>query len=315
MFFLGCLLGAQCAGAQQPARIGFISSSTTSVSSPFLEALRKGLRDLGYAEQKNLVIEYRFADSKEKLPAMAADLVNLKVKVILAGGSEGIVAAKNATQTIPIVMTNSGDAVKEGFVASLARPGGNITGLTQISPDLAGKRLQVLKELIPQLARVAILWHPLHPNTPTTFKETQAAAEVLRLQVLSLEVKDPKAFEDAFATMAKERIGALVVLRDPFTVRHRTLIVDSAIKARIPAIYETNDYVQAGGLMSYGPDFAELYRRSAVYVDKILKGGNPANLPVEQPTKFELAINAKTARAIGLAIPQPLLIRAERLIE
>lgn len=268
--FLSCLLAPTCSEAQQAPRIGFISSSTTNISSPFLAALRQGLKDLGYEERENLIIEYRFAESREQLPAMAADLVRLKVDVILAGGSEGITAAKNATQTIPIVMTNSGDAVKEGFVASLARPGGNITGLTQISPELAGKRLQILKELNPRLSRVGVLWYPLHPNTPFTFKETQAAADGLGLRVLSVEVKEPKDFDDAFTTFARERIAALVVLRDPFTVRHRALIVDSAIKLRVATIYETGDYVQAGGLMFYGPNFTELYSRSAAYVDKIL---------------------------------------------
>ena len=313
--FLGGLLGPHGSEAQQSVRIGFISTSTTRVSSPFLVALRQGLKDLGYEERKNLIIEYRFAESTEQLPAMAADLVKLKVDVILAGGSEGITAAKNATQTIPIVMTNSGDAVKAGYVASLARPGSNITGLTQISPELAGKRLQILKELVPRLSRVAVLWYPLHPNTPITFKETQAAAEILGLRVLSLEVKEPKGFEDAFTTLARERIAGLVVLRDPFTVRHRALITESALKLRLPTIYETGDYVQAGGLMFYGPNFADMFRRSATYVDKILKGAKPADLPVEQPTKFEMAINMKTAKALGLTIPPSLMIRVDQIIE
>ncbi len=307
------LVAAQQAG--NSVRLGFISTSTTSVSSPFLAALRQGLKDLGYEEGKNLTFEYRFAESKDQLPAMAADLVRLKVDVILGGGSEGILAAKNVASSIPIVMTNSGDAVREGFVASLRNPGGNITGLTQISPELAGKRAQMLKDLVPKLARVAVLWYPLHPNTPLTFKETRAAAEQLGLRVHSLEVKEPKEFDDAFTTIAKERIPAMIVLRDPFTVRHRALIAESAIKLRVPAIYETGDYVQAGGLMFYGPDFAQLFRRSAAYVDKILKGAKPADLPVEQPTKFELVINMKSAKAIGLTVPQSLLLRADRVLE
>ena len=312
------LAAPPAAEAQQPrdvVRLGFISTSTTNVSSPFLAALRQGLRDLGYEEQKNLRVEYRFAESRDQLPEMAADLVKLRVAVILGGGSEGIQAAKNATTTIPIVMTNSGDAVREGFVATLRRPGGNITGLTQISPELAGKRLQILKDLVPRMTRVAVLWYPLHPNTPFTFKETRTAAEQLGLGVVSLEVKDPKEFDDAFTVVAKERLAAVIVLRDPFTVRHRALIAESAVKLRVPAIYETVDYVQAGGLMFYGPDFAELYRRSATFVDKILKGANPADLPVEQPTKFELVINMKTAKALGLTIPPSMLIRADRVIE
>jgi ABC-type uncharacterized transport system substrate-binding protein len=313
------LLAAPRAGEAQPSReiqrLGFISSSTTAAASPLLAALREGLRDLGYEEQKNLNIEYRFAESQDQLSAMAADLARLRVAVIVAGGSEGIQAAQKATSTIPIVMTNSGDPVREGFVASLRRPGGNITGLTQISPELAGKRVQILRELVPRLARVAILWHPLHPNTPLTFSETRTAAEQLGLRIVSLEVKTPEDFEDAFTAAAKEGIGAMIVLRDPFTVRHRALIAESAARLRVPAMYETADYVLAGGLIFYGPSFVELYRRSATYVDKILKGAKPADLPVEQPTTFELVINLKTAKAIGLAIPPSLLLRADRVIE
>jgi len=300
-------------------RIGFISSSTTDIASPSLAALRQGLRDLGYEERKNLTIEYRFAPSQDQLAAMAVDLVRQRVALIIAGGSEGILAAqranRDATRPVPIVMTNSGDPVREGFVASLRRPGGNITGLTQISPELAGKRVQLLKDLVPGLARVAILWHPLHPNTPLTLKETQAAAEQLGLRVLSLEVKDPKEFEDAFALAAKQAAGAMIVLRDPFTLRHRALITESVARLRVAAIYETADYVQAGGLIFYGPNLVEMYRRSATYVDKILRGAQAAELPVEQPTEFEMVINLKTAKALGLAIPPLLLLRADRVIE
>lgn len=300
---------------QKVPRIGFISTSTTSVSSPFLAALRQGLSDLGYVEGKSIVIEYRFARHRDELPAMAADLVKLPVNVMVGGGSEGIRAAKNATSTIPIVMTNSGDALTEGFVASLSRPGGNITGLTQISPELAGKRLEILKEAVPRLRRVAVLWHPLHPNTPTTFKETQHAAEKLGLRVQSLAVNDERDLMRAFEKATSERAEGLVVLRDPFMVKHRLLIADVAAKKRLPAIYEASDFVEAGGLMMYGPNFAELYRRSAGYIDKILKGANPGNLPVEQPSKFSLVINMKIAKAMGLTIPPSLLLRADRVIE
>lgn len=313
------LLAAQRPAEAQPPRevlrLGFISSSTTDIASPLLAALRQGLRDLGYEERKNLSIEYRFAESRAQLPALAADLVKLRVAVIVAGGSEGILAAQKATSTIPIVMTNSGDPVRDGFVASLRKPGGNITGLTQISPQLAGKRVQILADLVPRLARVAILWHPYHPNTPFTFEETRAAAEQLGLRAVSLEVRDPQQFEEAFRVAAKEAAEAMIVLRDPFTVRHRVLIAESVARLRVPAMYETTDYLQAGGLIYYGPSFAELYRRSATYVDKILKGAKPADLPVEQPTAFELVINLKTAKALGLAIPPQLLLRADRVIE
>ena len=212
-------------------------------------------------------------------------------------------------------MTNSGDALAEGFAASLARPGGNITGLTQSSPELAGKRLEILKEVVPRLRRVAVLWYPLHPTTPRTFKETQHAAGQLGLNVQSLAVKDERELMGAFATATSERAEGLVVLRDPFMVRHRVLVADVTAKKRLPAIYETSDFVEAGGLMMYGPNFAELYRRSAGYIDKILKGAKPGDLPVERPSKFSLVINMKTAKALGLTIPPSLLLRADHVIE
>jgi putative ABC transport system substrate-binding protein len=226
--------------------------------------------------------------------------VTIPVDLLVGGGSEGILAAKGVTSTIPIVMTNSGDALAEGFAASLARPGGNITGLTQSSPELAGKRLEILKEAVPRLRRVAVLWYPLHPNTPTTFKETQYAAGRLGLNVQSLAVKDERELIEALGTATSERAEGLVVLRDPFMVRHRILVANVTAKLRLPAIYETSDFVEAGGLMMYGPNFADLYRRSATYIHKILKGAKPRELPVEQPSKFELMINLKTARQIGL---------------
>ena len=300
---------------RKPVRLGYLSSSTTGANSPLIVALKDGLKNLGYVEGRNLTIDYKFASAREELPAMAEDLVKQRVDVILAGGSEGIVAAKNATKTIPIVMTNSGDAVREGFAASLARPGGNITGLTQISPELAGKRLEIANEMLPDLDRVAVLWHPLHPNTPLTFRETSAAAQKLGLKVVSVESKDPKDFEDGFAALAKARVGAIVVIRDPFMVRHRALIAESANRLRLPTVHETSDFVQSGGLMYYGPDFSELFRRSASYVDKLLKGAKAAELPVEQPTKFELGLNLRTAAAIGLKIPGPLRMRADKVIE
>ena len=312
--FIAAPLAAEGQQKKVP-RIGFISTSTTSASSPLLAALRQGLSDLGYVEGKSIVIEYRFARHRDEAPAMAADLVKLPVDVMVGGGSEGIQAAKNATSTIPIVMTNSGDALAEGFAASLARPGGNITGLTQSSPVLAGKRLEILKEAVPKLRRVAVLWYPLHPNTPTTFKETQHAAGQLGLNVQSLAVKDERELMGAFATATSERAEGLVVLRDPFMVRHRVLVADVTAKKRLPAIYETSDFVEAGGLMMYGPNFAELYRRSAGYIDKILKGAKPGDLPVERPSKFSLVINMKTAKALGLTIPPSLLLRADHVIE
>ena len=314
----GALVTPLVGEAQQSgksARIGFLSSSTTSVSSPLLISLRRGLKDLGYEEGKHVVIEYRFAESREQISAMAADLARLQVVVILAGGSEAIAAAKKATTTIPIVMTNSGDAVNEGFVASLARPDGNITGLTQISPALTAKRVEILKEVVPKLGRIAVLWNPVHANTPLTFRETRLAAARFGLRVVSLEVRERKDFDEAFMAFARDRPAAVIVLRDPLTVRHRTFIIEAMVKVRVPAIYETDDDVTAGGLMSYGPDFAELFYRSAAYVDKILKGAKPSDLPVEQPTRYELVINLQTAKALGLTIPPSLLLRADHVIE
>ena len=314
---LGSLLAPICSDAQQPTKIfqlGFISSSVTNVSHPFLTGLRQGLSELGYKESKNITIEYRFGTTEE-LPKLAEDLVRLQVDVIIAGGSEGIIASQKATQTIPIVMTNSGDAVQSGLVASLRRPGGNITGMTQISPELAAKRLELLQETIPGLARVAVLWHPLHPNTPELFKETQAASQKLGLQLLSLEVKTPEDFATAFAMAIQQRAEALIVLRDPFIVQHRARIADLALASRLPAIYETRDFLEAGGLILCGPSFWHLYRRSALYVDKILKGANPADMPVQTPWEFEFVINLKTAKALGITIPPSLLFQADEVLQ
>jgi putative ABC transport system substrate-binding protein len=316
IFTLAMVLAPLAADAQQPTkafRLGFISSSVTHVSHPFLTGLRQGLSELGYQESQNITLAYRFG-TKEELPKLAEELVRLQVDVIVAGGSEGIMASKKATQTIPIVMTNSGDAVQSGLVASLMRPGGNITGMTQNSLELAAKRLELLQETIPGLSRVAVLWHPLHPNTPELFKETQAASQKLGLQLLSLEVKTPEDFDTAFATAIQQRAEALTVLRDPFIVQHRARIADWAIESRLPAIYETRDFLEAGGLMLCGPSFWHLYRRSAYHVDKILKGANPADMSVQTPWEFEFVINLKTAEALGLTIPPLLLFQADEVI-
>ncbi|HEX2138040.1 MAG TPA: ABC transporter substrate-binding protein [Microvirga sp.] len=315
-FVLGALAvalpGPAAAGVR---RVGFISSSTTSLDSPLLVALREGLRERGYEEGKNLAIDYRFAQSRDQLPAMAADLVARKVELILAAGSEGIVAARAATASIPIVMTNSGDAVREGFVASLDRPGGNITGLTQISPELVGKRLEILQEVVPDLKVVGILWNPMHPNTPISFQEATAATERLGLAPVSLELGDPGQIQPGLAKLAAAGARAFLVIRDPFTVRHRAIVVNALHRLRLVAIFETFDFFEAGGLMFYGADFADLFRRAAAYVDKILKGARPADLPVEQPTKFVLGINNRVAAQTGVAIPASLLARADHVIE
>jgi putative ABC transport system substrate-binding protein len=296
-------------------RLGFISSSTTTVNSPLLVALREGLKARGHEEGKNLEIDYQFAKSRDQLPSMALGLVKKRVEVILAAGSEGIVAARDATKTIPIVMTNSGDAVREGFAASLARPGGNITGMTQISPELAGKRLEMLQQVFADLKRIGILWNSIHPNTPITFHEATAATEKLGLVPVSFEVKVPDEIEPQLARAAEQKVRAFLVIRDPFTIRNRVRIVNGLHRHSMLAVFETSDFVDAGGLMSFGADLAQLFRESATYVDRILKGVSPADLPIKQPTKFSLVINTRIAHERRIEIPHSLLVQADHLIE
>jgi ABC-type uncharacterized transport system substrate-binding protein len=303
------------ASAQQPGktpRIGYLSigGELGQVSEAFLQ----GLRDLGYVEGKNVVIEYRGDPQRreDRLPELAADLVRLKVDVIVALDPPAARAAKNATKTIPIVIRSTADPVQTGFVSSLARPGGNITGMTSISTELYGKRLELLKEVIPRLSRVAVLRNPDRSNSD--FKEMQSTARALDLQLQSLEVRGPKDFENAFRAAGKARAQALITIRTPLINNQRKQVADLAIKSRLPAIYDDRAYVEANGLMSYGTNLADLQRRAAVFVDKILKGAKPADLPVEQPTKFELVINLKAAKQIGLTIPPNVLARADKVI-
>jgi putative ABC transport system substrate-binding protein len=277
---------------------------------------RRALRDLGYVESKNIIFESRHADNKlERLPALADELVRLKVDVILAASANAALAAKNATGTIPIVFVSMADPVVAGLVDSLARPGGNITGLTNIAPVLSGKRLELLKETVPKLSRVAVLWSPQSPGDVPQWKESQLAARELGLQVHSMEVSSADRYESAFKEAMKARNAALAVTASPSTNVNRKQIVDLAIKNRLPAIYPWGDFVDAGGLMSYGPIFAAAGRDAARLVDKILKGAKPADLPVEQPVKFELVINLKTAKQIGLTIPPNVLARADKVIQ
>jgi putative ABC transport system substrate-binding protein len=315
-FALSALLCALCSSvaAQQTAKVPRVGVLTPTFAVGF-EPFRQGLRELGYVEGKNLAIEYRFAEGKlDRLPALAAGLVRHKVDIVVAVGGPSVQAAKKATETIPIVMTNAGDPVDQGFVASLARPGGNITGLSSLTTDLAGKRLELLKEIVPKLSRLAVLWHPDAIGSTLSWKESQLAAREQGLQLQSLEVRDPEDLEGAFQAASKERAQALVALRSPIVAIERKRIAELAIKNRLPAIYDDRAYVEAGGLMSYGTNQADLYRRAAVYVDKILKGAKPADLPVEQPTKFEFVINLKSAKQIGLKIPPNVLARADRVI-
>ncbi|MGH8700266.1 MAG: ABC transporter substrate-binding protein [Burkholderiales bacterium] len=281
-----------------------------------MEALREGLRDLGYVEGKNIVIEFRWAEAKyERLPGLAAELVQLKVDVIVAANPPAIQAAQQATTIIPIVMVSSPDPVGARFIASLSRPGGNITGLSNINVDLSGKYLELLRAAVPKLSRVAVLVNPGHPQHPDMLKNIQAAAKTTGVNVSPVQASTASQIEATVGAMTRERAGALIVLPDSFFNTQRRQIAELAAKNRLPSIVSGREFVEAGGLMSYGQNTLERFRRATYYVDKILKGAKPGDLPVEQPTKFELVINMKTAKAIGLAISQDLLFRADRVIE
>ena len=283
------------------------------------EAFLQGLRDLGYVEGRNVVIEYRYAEGKlERLPALAAELVALKVDVIVAAGTLAALAAKQATRTLPIVFAAAADPVTDGLVTSLARPGGNVTGLSNLAPELVGKRLELLKQAVPGVSRVAVLWQPggLGERTEKDMlKGADVAARALGVRLQFVEARGPADFDRAFSDMTRARAGALTVLGSPMFFTERRRLVDLAAKNRLPAVYTLREFVDAGGLMSYGPNIADLFRRAATYVDKILKGAKPADLPVEQPTKFELVINLKTAKALGLTIPPSLLGRADEVVQ
>jgi putative ABC transport system substrate-binding protein len=281
-----------------------------------VDAFRGGLRDLGYVEGQTVLVDYRWAEGQEqRLADHAADLVRLKVAVIVTPGTPATMAAKAATRTIPVVMTNVGDPVGSGIVASLARPGGNVTGLSLLDAELDGKRIELLKEAVPHLSRLAILWSANDPGMTLAFGRVEAAAKALGLALQNLAVREPAEFPRAFEAAGAGRAEALFVTAQPFTNQHRAQILDLVAKHRLPAIYTLRGFVDAGGLMSYGPSQADQYRRAATYVDRILKGARPADLPVEQPTKFDLVINLGAARALGLAIPAGLLQRADQVIE
>jgi putative tryptophan/tyrosine transport system substrate-binding protein len=305
--------------AQQPTkipRIGFLGAASTSAIAARIAALRQGLRELGYVEGKNIVIEWRSAEGKaDLLPALAAELVRLKVDVIVTGGPSATRAAKEATSTIPIVMTQDADPIGTGFVASLARPGGNITGLSTLAPEISGKQLELLKEIVPRLSRVAVLGTSTQPGNAQALKAVELAAGTFGVRLQYLEVLSSKDIETAFRAASKGHAEAVLVLGGPMLNSHRTQIADLAAKNRLPAIYDRREYVEAGGLMSYATSITDLDRRAATYVDKILKGAKPADLPVEQPRKFELIINLKTAKQIGLTIPPNVLVRADRVIK
>jgi putative ABC transport system substrate-binding protein len=307
------------ATAQQPtkiSRIGFLVASSLSANSARTEAFRQGLRELGYVEGKNIVIEWRYAEAKlDRLPALAAELVRLKVDVIVTAGPAATRPAKEATLTIPIIMAQDTDPVGSRFVASLARPGGNITGLATLAPELSGKQLELLKEIVPKLSRVAVFGTSTRPGNAQSLKEVELAAKAFGVKLQYLDVLDPKNIETAFREASKGRADAVLVLASPVFTSQRTQIADLAVKNRLPAIYDRPEYVEDGGLMTYSVSQTDLFRRAATYVDKILKGRTPADLPVEQPTKFELVINLKAAKQIGLTIPPNVLTRADRVIK
>jgi ABC-type uncharacterized transport system substrate-binding protein len=307
------------AEAQEPKkapRIGYLSVLSFSPMADRIEAFRQGLRELGYVEGKNIVVEWRYGEEKpDRVSDLAAELVRLKVDVIVSGGNSATEAAKKATNSIPIVMTQASDPVASEFVASLARPGGIITGLSRLAPELGGKRLELLKEMVPKLSRVAVLGTSTSPGNAQELREVELAAGALGVKLQYLDVLSPKDIETAFRAAAKGRADVVLLMSGAVGSSQRKEIAALAVKSRIPAMYESARSVEAGGLVSYGVSFPDLDRRAAMYVDKILKGGKPADLPVEQPTKFELVINLKTAKQIGLTIPPAVLARADRVIK
>jgi putative ABC transport system substrate-binding protein len=313
----GLLSSPLAADAQQPGkvpRIGYLMERAGPGA--FDEAFLRGLRELGYVDGRTILVEYRWAGGKaERLPALAAELVGLGVDLIVTAGVPAAKAAKHATATIPVVMATSGDAVRDGLVASFGRPGGNVTGMSLFTSELSRKRLEILKETFAGLASVAALFNGLNPALPPQLRETEAAAAQLGIRVVPVDVRFPGGLGAAFARAARAGAGAVIVLSDNATITHRAQIATVALEHRLPTMFANKAYLEGGGLMSYGPDIVESFRRAALYVDRILKGARPADLPVEQPTRLELALNLKTARALGLTIPQSILVRADAVLE
>jgi putative tryptophan/tyrosine transport system substrate-binding protein len=315
---LGLLAPSLAADAQQVGRtvnIGYLGNSSPSLESNLVEAFREGLRQLGYVEGRNLIIKFAWAEGQqERHPALARELVRLTPDVILTAGTPGTLAAKQATQSIPIVTAIAGDAVATGLVASLAKPGGNVTGLSTLAPELDGKRLELLKEAVPKLSRVAVLRNPANPFTTIAWKAMQPAAEALGLKLQPVDASSPNDLDRALTTIKAAHPDGLVFIVDRFLASYRAAIVQFVATNRLPGMFPYPEFAQEGGLMTYGPDYADLFRRTATYVDRILKGAKPGDLPIEQPTKFELVINLKTARVLGLTIPQSILVRADEVI-
>ncbi len=297
-------------------QIGFLGNSTAALEADLIGPFRDGLRDLGYVEGRSIRIEYRWAKGNyARFPALIGELLALKVDVIVTAGTPATLAVKNATTSVPLVMVAVGNPVGNGIVPSLSRPGGNITGLTSISTEMDGKRLELLREVAPNLSHIAVLWNPASPLQVLAEKKVQAAAQVLRMKVLTLGARTKEEIDDAFAAMVRERPEALLVLADRLFLHHRVRIMDFAAKHRLPGVHAYRELVEAGGLMSYGPNYAGMHRRAAYYVDRILKGTKPGNLPVERPAKFDLVINLKVAKVLGLTIPPSVMLRATEIIE
>ena len=315
---LGILLGPLAAQAQQTGnvyRIGFLGNSTAALEANLVGPFREGLRDLGYVEGRNVLIEYRWAEGKyDRFPALIGELLALKVAVIVTAGTPATLAVKKATTSVPLVMSAVGDPVGAGIVPSLSHPGGNITGLTAISTEMDAKRLELLREVVPSVSYIALLWNAASPLQVLAEKQVQAAAQVLRMRVLSLGVKTEEEIKSALAVMARERPDALLVLADRLLLHHRALIMDFATRHRLPGVHAYRELVEAGGLMSLGPSYADMHKRAAYFVDRILKGAKPGDLPVERPRTFELVINLKVAKALGLTIPQSVLLRGTEII-
>src|SRR6266852_927684 len=310
------LLEADAQQAAKVPRIGFLGNSTAALETNLVGPFREGLRDLGYVEGGNIVIEYRWAEGKYgRFSALIGELVTLNVDVIVTAGTPATLAVKKATTSVPLVMSAVGDPVGSGIVPSLSHPGGNITGLTAISTEMDAKPLELLREVVPSVSYIALLWNAASPLQVLAEKQAQAAAQVLRMRVLSLGVKTEEEIKSALAVMARERPDALLVLADRLLLLHRALIMDFATRHRLPGVHAYRELVEAGGLLSFGPSYEDMHKRAAYFVDRILKGAKPGDLPVERPLTFELVINLKTARALGLTIPQSLLQRADQVIE
>jgi putative ABC transport system substrate-binding protein len=312
----GLVIAPGMADAQTGARVAVIGYLAQRAGPWHLDkAFVDGLGELGYVEGRNVTIEYRWGANPADLPAMAADLAGRKVDVIVTSGYPANKAAKDATRTIPIVMATSGDAVQEGLVASLARPGGNMTGLSVLNRELSGKRVEVVKEAVPGLKRIGALFNGSNPAMPPQFAEVQAAAQRFGIEAVPLDVSFPAGIDAAFVAASQAGVGAIMVLSDSSTIAHRSQLAAAALKHRMPTMFSNRDYIRAGGLMSYGPNLAENFRRAAGIVDKILKGASPALIPVEQPTKFELVINRTSARTLGISLPESLLVRADEIFD